>query len=622
MQNYCKEKGEKSGWDMKPSQIKTEDRGHILRFNYKSDKYEVSFNVHLTVHEILQTNSTFKRICEKWGKEKELVIRREKMSRAAITPDFPSFLLDSNELLDIMFIKSDGNSHPAKMKTRTDYSHDNLVSFYIRTKDFPSFLLDSNELLDIMFMKSDGNSHPAKMKTRTDYSHDNLGKEWINSVIFKKGILFEQESESKTDLSNLVNYLDGKCFRVRVSPLPPGSQESSQELNEELNEESSQKCETQKNIKSEVPDTAQETNPNGDSTKCKEKKPETPMKETKSTKHSDIRAIPNSEEILNLLRAQHKELIKILKERKNLKNNAEVEKFFRQEYDKSVQSFSEVKRVRKLLEMSNSVCQIRSDGSPIGSGFLLFGRFVLTNAHVVGDLVSNSAKLKKRLTAVFGFEDLNNAGNEETVEENVVAYMKSKDDIGNPLDFALLELSKDGSDLKLPELLDYYSHPSTSGDICIIGHPDGGIKRMDPCFIIPKQDIQQEAMAHLHHNSHVNMCHVWTQRCLQDNHLYHSYIPYHSCFFHGSSGSPVFDESCSLIGVHTGGYAYKEGKRTRSVMEFALPLFPALVHIFTQCSELKRDDVVQYFEEKSNMRDVLQEAKKQLQENPEPMIID
>ncbi|KAF7687769.1 serine protease FAM111A-like [Silurus meridionalis] len=619
MQNYCKEEGEKSGWDMKPSQIKTEDRGHILRFNYKSDKYEVSYNVHLTVHEILQTNSTFKRICEKWGKEKELVIRREKMSRAAITPDFPSFLLDSNELLDIMFMKSDGNSHPAKMKTRTDYSHDNLVSFYIRTKgdgDNIQKLMKNYELgkrVDYVCVWA-VKDEKVKVALKRDRR--------FNSVIFKKGILFEQESESKTDLSNLVNYLDGKCFRVRVSPHPPGSQESSQELNEELNEESSHKCETQKNIKSEVPDTAQETNPNGDSTKCKEKKPETPMKETKSTKHSDIRAIPNSEEILNLLRAQHKELIKILKERKNLKNNAEVEKFFRQEYDKSVQSFSEVKRVRKLLEMSNSVCQIRSDGSPIGSGFLLFGRFVLTNAHVVGDLVSNSAKLKKRLTAVFGFEDLNNAGNEETVEENVIAYLKSKDDIGNPLDFALLELSKDGSDLKLPELLDYYSHPSTSGDICIIGHPDGGIKRMDPCFIIPKQDIQQEAMAHLHHNSHVNMCHVLTQRCLQDNPLYHSYIPYHSCFFHGSSGSPVFDESCSLIGVHTGGYAYEEGKRTRSVMEFALPLFPALVHIFTQCSELKRDDVVQYFEQKSNMRDVLQEAKKQLQGNPEPMITD
>ncbi|KTF94854.1 hypothetical protein cypCar_00024297, partial [Cyprinus carpio] len=143
----------------------------------------------------------------------------------------------------------------------------------------------------------------------------------------------------------------------------------------------------------------------------------------------------------------------------------------------------------------------------------LFDRFILTNAHVIGEFDPFSRKLSKTFTTVFGYEDLEA---KETkcvpVKEHVAAYLNGKINMDRHLDFALLELKDVDEIADHPGLLSRNipaSPPNRSG-ICIVGHP------------------------------------------IHDNHIIYS-----SCFFHGSSGSPVLDEDCYLIGVHTGGYAYK-----------------------------------------------------------------
>ncbi|KAF4074838.1 hypothetical protein AMELA_G00243630 [Ameiurus melas] len=429
MNNGCKEEREKSGLDMDTTKILTENHGHTLRFRYKYRKYTVTCNVPMTVQERLQTDFSFKAICKinQKGGKKELVIQREQMPRGAVTPNFPCCLLNDDELLDISFISSGGNSGRVKTPNFTVLLPEHLVSFYIKTRGNTNIrmLMKNKELKRTV-------DHVCVYAVKGETVKVALKRDGrFNGVIFKKGVLCEEETENIMNLSNLVDHLDGKQFQVKVSLYQTGSQESSQEM--------SQDFETVKDEKSEVPEPPQEKKPNEDSTKAQEKKTETPLKEQKTRKYPETKEIPNTQEILNLLRAQHGDLLKTLKEREKLKNNVDVKRFFRQEYDKSAQSFSEVKRVRRLIKLSDSVCQIRMNGSGIGTGFLLFRRFVLTNAHVVGDLFPCTTKLKHNLTAAFGFEDLNSVGEVIPVKEDVVAFLKGKDDMGKYLDFALLD---------------------------------------------------------------------------------------------------------------------------------------------------------------------------------------
>ncbi|XP_060740230.1 serine protease FAM111A-like [Tachysurus vachellii] len=586
MAKCYKEEGERSGLDTDTTQMKTENHKHSFRYCYESKNYTVTCNTPKSILETLQTDSSFKGIYKEIQKKikQEIVIRREEMPRAAVTPHFPCCLLNHNELLDLEFITSGGNSDSVNPPKIAVNSHENLGCFYIQTRGGKNIrkVMENNELkstVDYVCVYA-VKGEKVKMALKRD------GR--FTDAVVKKGALYEQENKNITNLSNLVDHLDGKQFQVIVSRHPTGSQESSQDLSQESEE-------TVKDEKSEAPETSQEEKPNQNSTSAQEKKTDTPPKEKKWRKFPDTKEISNTEEILKLLREQHGDLLKTL----NLRKNADVKRYFREEYNKSIQSFSEVKKVKQLMERSNSVCQIRTNNSAVGSGFLLFNNFILTNAHVVGDSCSEP---KQKLTAVFHFEDLSSVVNVIPVNENPVVYMKEYDDMGNYLDFALLELS---SDVNLPGLLSFYSHISTKGPVCIIGHPEDQVKQMEPSFIFAKEDIDPHVL------------HVITQQCLaEDKDIYKSKIFYDSCFFHGSSGSPLFDQHCNLIGVHTGGYSYGERKKS-SVMGFSISLLQILVNIIIECNE-KRSDVVHHFKSQNNMKYVLDKAKERI---PQPMDI-
>ncbi|XP_060740218.1 serine protease FAM111A-like [Tachysurus vachellii] len=586
MAKCYKEEGERSGLDTDTTQMKTENHKHSFRYCYESKNYTVTCNTPKSILETLQTDSSFKGIYKEIQKKikQEIVIRREEMPRAAVTPHFPCCLLNHNELLDLEFITSGGNSDSVNPPKIAVNSQENLACFYIQTRGGKNIrkVMENNELkstVDYVCVYA-VKGEKVKMALKRD------GR--FTDAVVKKGALYEQENKNITNLSNLVDHLDGKQFQVIVSRHPTGSQESSQDLSQESEE-------TVKVEKSEAPETPQEEKPNQNSTSAQEKKTDTPPKEKKWRKFPDTKEISNTEEILKLLREQHGDLLKTL----NLRKNVDVKRYFREEYNKSIQSFSEVKKVKQLMERSNSVCQIRINNSAVGSGFLLFNNFILTNAHVVGDSCSEP---KQKLTAVFHFEDLSSVVNVIPVNENPVVYMKEYDDMGNYLDFALLELS---SDVNLPGLLRFYSPPSIRGPVCIIGHPEGNVKQMDPSFIFAKEDT--------------HVLHVITQLCLaEDKDIRKSKIFYNTCFSHGSSGSPLFDEHCNLIGVHTGGYAYEEERKKKKVIEFSISLLQILVNIFIKCNE-KRSDVVQYFESQNNMKYVIDKAKEKLERIPQPM---
>uniref|UniRef100_A0A8B9J4X7 Serine protease n=1 Tax=Astyanax mexicanus TaxID=7994 RepID=A0A8B9J4X7_ASTMX len=448
---------EEQGHGKESQALKTEHLGHFFRFRHNFGKHIVTCNPSMnTVLEALCSNTKFRSIQDK-NSQKELVIQREQVPRAAVNTDFPCCLIDRNELLDVSFIKSRESSSLAKKPVITSHSPENFCIFYIKT----------------------------------------IGGTGIK--------LLMKNPELKRAVEKGVDYV---CvYAIRGEKLRRALRRDGR------------------------------FNP-------------------------FTKEIPNTGEILKLLREQFGGLVEQLKAREHLTKPAEVQKILREEYDKSAQSFSEVKRVKQLMELSNSVCQLRSEGSALGTGFLLFDRFILTNAHVVKKIEPFTHKLQHSVTAVFDFEDLD-MGKKLAVKESVVAVYYGKDQMGQHLDFALLELAEDAKPPNCQELLKNYSPPPIRGGICIIGHPDGGVKRMDPCFIIEKDHLEQAENKHRQENS--EFLHVITQQCLTKEWEYHfTQISYDSCFFYGSSGSPVFNDNCQLIGVHTGGYAYPQGKKTRS----------------------------------------------------------
>ncbi|XP_067264353.1 serine protease FAM111A [Chanodichthys erythropterus] len=299
-------------------------------------------------------------------------------------------------------------------------------------------------------------------------------------------------------------------------------------------------------------------------------------------------------DIKNILQTLCKDVLDQL----NQQENPQVQEFLQKDYDKGVvECFTEVNKVRRIIELSDSVCVIAVDDSARGTGFLLFDRFILTNAHVVEKFVYSpqeaprTLKLSGTLKAVFNYEVFGSEANTLPVKSDLIAYRYEKDDKLRCHDFALLELNT-VKPANCTELLSCYKHaPSpNSGGIYIVGHPGCGVKKMDPCFIIGIENQLQSINKHISENV---SCPYVSWGCWP--YLYKNQITYDSCFFHGSSGSPVFDEHCNLIGMHSGGFDYKEGEKTRSVIEFSYSMQPILESIVTQVST--RSDILELLSE-------------------------
>uniref|UniRef100_A0A672NT95 Si:ch1073-475a24.1 n=1 Tax=Sinocyclocheilus grahami TaxID=75366 RepID=A0A672NT95_SINGR len=519
-----------------------EGQSHTFDFRYKREKYAVACDTSKTVLDALNTNKTFRKI-QKDNKEKEMVIQRSKgaVPRAAVKTDFPCCLIESHELLDISFIKNHGNVATKKKTTgRLSFSNESksLVIFYIKTKGGKKVtrLMKNNEL-------------KKKVEDVCVYA---FKEDKLNAALRHDGRFINAIFKKQCALYNLENFQDGVLSDDSTEMKEASAADLKEIVDHNEHPIKTEQEETQKR------NTMKSTNP--------------------STNSPEI--IPHSKEILAILRAQFKDLLETLKKRENLKNKSDIQKFFRTEYDKSVQSFSEVYKIKQLMRLSDSVCQIRVEGSARGTGFLLFGRFVLTNAHVVKEVLESPDKLSstRKLEAAFDFERLDSKVKLVPVKKQLAAYCYITDANKCRLDFALLELDAVDEIKGRPELLSYYSPgpPPKSGEMCIVGHPDGGIKKTDPCFIIERENLQEAADKHISEN--VNFIHVMTQKSVEDKwDVYKNQINYNSCFFHGSSGSPVFDEHCYLIGVHTGGYVYPGEKgRTRSIVEYTYSMQPIL----------------------------------------------
>uniref|UniRef100_A0A3Q4FYM7 Serine protease n=1 Tax=Neolamprologus brichardi TaxID=32507 RepID=A0A3Q4FYM7_NEOBR len=244
-------------------------------------------------------------------------------------------------------------------------------------------------------------------------------------------------------------------------------------------------------------------------------------------------------------------------------------KLRKENFGKIEQSFSEIHKVRLLLELSESVCLLEvpiNDPFIIqGTGFVLFDNFVLTNAHLFKYWIDSKLPdwhKTLNVTAVFNFE---------TQEFKEINKINAKVFVGDAeLDYVILELITESQ--VPPGLLKRFGPVPLDGAACVVGHPGGGVKKMDPTCVIEKTRREEAVHKNLEDYKEYIITLYAINQAIKNDPYENTYVTYNSFMYHRSSGYPVFDAHGRVFGLHSGGFFYGFPKSKQSVIEFSFPL--------------------------------------------------
>ncbi|GCB83190.1 hypothetical protein scyTo_0023650 [Scyliorhinus torazame] len=232
-----------------------------------------------------------------------------------------------------------------------------------------------------------------------------------------------------------------------------------------------------------------------------------------------------------------------------------------------------------LVRLSGAVGFIKWDNNGIkgaASCFHLGGGRILTCYHVVKMIVGDGAPeneweaiIAKSTQVTFTYKEDNPTGGWYEVKPWFKVY-------SSDLDYAVLRLRDDQRSQLPPAVSPTVNPPPSNGVVYIIGHPDGARKSTDTCIVIS------------HGQRNVGYyVQVFTKYSFQEIKS-PDRITYNTCFFHGASGSPVFNSFGQLVGMHAGGYMYKIGSKMNSVIEFGLAIASIAAHMDKHHREFDR----------------------------------
>uniref|UniRef100_A0A674A3Y2 Serine protease n=1 Tax=Salmo trutta TaxID=8032 RepID=A0A674A3Y2_SALTR len=522
----------------------------LFRFPDKEVQHEITCNSPCSVLQALETSSKFCELREKTWKQKmetrqqektmqrqDLVIQTTK-GKKPIATHFPCHLLENGQILTISTIFNDSGEATAE-PTQIYTGNKQYVIFYIeskggkKTKTKQLLKNKSLEKFSPLCIYGICGETVETALTRDGRFHDN--------VFTKTCILVESDSDPPrcVEMNVLVDCLDKQTFKMIL---------------EEKN-----------------PTQAATAPPQAGSNLLKEDETNSiqlPMFNTStetSAKYSGVRS------------------------------------HLRGEFGKSTQGFSEVYTVKKLMELSDSVCMIDVEGVGQGTGFLLFDHYILTNAHLFekdGILyVDGNYHISAKVTATFNKENPNGSDLKVIeVKSEIIDFQWGSDHYNRHVDFAVLELQDIDTSTGL---LRRYSPDPKKGGVCLIGHPGGGVKRTDPTTIIERERRGEAFQGEFGKNDRMDML---INTSIEENKVKYDMlmnpdntdVTYDTCLFHGASGSPVFDESCHVIAMHTGGFPYKyEG--VKSVIEYAIPLLTILENFLIKMKDRNNVEILTKF---------------------------
>ncbi|XP_064155734.1 serine protease FAM111A-like [Anguilla rostrata] len=325
-----------------------------------------------TVLEALNKSEKFTTLVRK-NKEKDILIVRKLPENADIATHFPCWLIKKEEELTIQF--SSGNkSDPESPETGIITEESKLVTFYVdrtggkycKTKKFLKNM-SNTDIPYLCIYACVGETAEEALRRDGRFA----------KIVFQEG----KELENKEDGYLLEIYLpvteeqDGKTFKLNMrkeenkSPQPTTTEtDSGSQIAEQAAGPAQEQGESTPSSATSAP-----ANP-----------PAQEQGESTSRSAGSFHALPDSEELLQILRSQFEGLVKHMKDREKVKGNEEVLELLREEYGKNIKVFWDVYRVKNLMKKSRSVCVLINNTINIqGTGFLLFDRFILTNAHLI-----------------------------------------------------------------------------------------------------------------------------------------------------------------------------------------------------------------------------------------------
>ncbi|XP_026178996.1 protein FAM111A-like [Mastacembelus armatus] len=264
--------------------------------------------------------------------------------------------------------------------------------------------------------------------------------------------------------------------------------------------------------------------------------------------------------------------------------------------------------VPSVKELSKSICRLHVKCLSVrrqGTGFVLFDNYIMTNAHLFRyhDAFQTDGWIANTtVTAVFNCEDPDPSTWNIFDVQRPVAGLTNKE-----LDYVVLELKPQCQMNQFdvpPGLLNKFSPVPANGEACVIGHPGGSVKKIDPTCVIEKEKRKEAVEEYLdlykdedrptllyfgikqHFETHP------IKNIVEGGKKADKVVTYKTFMYHGSSGSPVFDANCRVFGLHSGGYGHELPGHMEAVIELAHPLLNIFKSFVTELRDNGNEELL------------------------------